>query len=578
MALSLILKNLTASPQNIADLGLYIPASGQADFTNLFSLDRNAPFASTDLAAAVASDLITINDGTSDIAKANAVAYLHKFSVNADSSLVPDTTDLRYCTDAQKTLLGNTAGNNSGDVTLATNPGLAFTSGQTGLSLGTPATVTNATSNGVTGSSHTHAVTGLVVANGAITGATNPKITYDAKGLVTGGAALIASDIPSLDASKITTGVFNIAQIPASALERLTQVTNQAARYALTTASVQNGDTVKQLDTGTMYIVVDDTQLSVAAGYVAYTAGSASSVPWSGVTGTPTTLAGYAITDAVPSTRTVNTLALSSNITLTTANIADSTNARYCTDAQKTVIGNTSGTNSGDVTLATNTGLAFTSGQTGLAIGTPSSITTSSTNTVTTGTHTHAITGFATGAGSASGANTVDVTLATNHGLSLSGQQLSMGAPSSTTSTSTNAVTTTTHTHAIDSTIATTAALNAIIKNRVGFGRSGNVPVGAFLQSQGVQTSATYGVPIVTAGTLFGVAVMCAANVAAGGAIVDVLVNGTSVGTLSITAGQKTAFISSLTVSVSANSWIAVRNATTSANAINNPIVTLEFS
>lgn len=37
----------------------------------------------------------------------------------------------------------------------------------------------------------------------------------------------------------------------------------------------------------------------------------------------------------------------------TTADIADSTDARYCTDAQKTVIGNTSGTNSGDETTAT---------------------------------------------------------------------------------------------------------------------------------------------------------------------------------------------------------------------------------
>jgi hypothetical protein len=36
------------------------------------------------------------------------------------------------------------------------------------------------------------------------------------------------------------------------------------------------------------------------------------------------------------------------NITLTTANVADSTDRRYCTDAQKVVIGNTSGTNTGD--------------------------------------------------------------------------------------------------------------------------------------------------------------------------------------------------------------------------------------
>ena len=41
------------------------------------------------------------------------------------------------------------------------------------------------------------------------------------------------------------------------------------------------------------------------------------------------------------------------------------------------------------------------------------------------------------------------VTLATNHGLSLSGQQMAMGTPSTLTAATTNAVTTTTHTHAI---------------------------------------------------------------------------------------------------------------------------------
>ena len=43
----------------------------------------------------------------------------------------------------------------------------------------------------------------------------------------------------------------------------------------------------------------------------------------------------------------------------TTADIADSTDKRYCTDAQKTVIGNTSGTNTGDQTSVTgNAGTA----------------------------------------------------------------------------------------------------------------------------------------------------------------------------------------------------------------------------
>lgn len=52
----------------------------------------------------------------------------------------------------------------------------------------------------------------------------------------------------------------------------------------------------------------------------------------------------------VPQSRTINGLDLSTNRTLTTANINDSTNRRYVTDAQLTVIGNTSGTNTGDET------------------------------------------------------------------------------------------------------------------------------------------------------------------------------------------------------------------------------------
>lgn len=46
----------------------------------------------------------------------------------------------------------------------------------------------------------------------------------------------------------------------------------------------------------------------------------------------------------------------------TTADIADSTNKRYCTDAQKTVIGNTSGSNTGDQTIPVGAAPAMTLG------------------------------------------------------------------------------------------------------------------------------------------------------------------------------------------------------------------------
>ena len=95
-------------------------------------------------------------------------------------------------------------------------------------------------------------------------------------------------------------GVIDISHIPQGALERLVQVADDTARFKLTTAQVQLGDTVKVQSTGRMYIVVDESKLSSAAGYMEYTAGQAAQVPWSGVTGKPTTLGGYGITDAAP--------------------------------------------------------------------------------------------------------------------------------------------------------------------------------------------------------------------------------------------------------------------------------------
>lgn len=97
-------------------------------------------------------------------------------------------------------------------------------------------------------------------------------------------------DITALDASKLT-GKIDIERLPAGALERCIVVADDAARLKLTTAEAQTGDTVKVTDTNRMYFIVDDSKLSTAAGYEAYTAGTAASVPWSGVTGKPSTFA-----------------------------------------------------------------------------------------------------------------------------------------------------------------------------------------------------------------------------------------------------------------------------------------------
>lgn len=95
------------------------------------------------------------------------------------------------------------------------------------------------------------------------------------------------SDITSVDASKIKSGTIDIDRLPQGALERCVVVADDTERFKLTTTFVQKGDTVKVISTKTMYFVVDDTKLSSEAGYEVYTAGTATSVPWSGVTGKP---------------------------------------------------------------------------------------------------------------------------------------------------------------------------------------------------------------------------------------------------------------------------------------------------
>lgn len=119
----------------------------------------------------------------------------------------------------------------------------------------------------------------------AIAGAVSGSATFDGSGNVS-----INSTLNNFDASKITSGTISIDRLPKGALERLVIVANQTARFALTTNDVQEGDTVKQTDTGIMYFVVDSTKLDSEAGYSIYTAGAATSVPWSGVTNKPNIL------------------------------------------------------------------------------------------------------------------------------------------------------------------------------------------------------------------------------------------------------------------------------------------------
>lgn len=118
----------------------------------------------------------------------------------------------------------------------------------------------------------------------ALSGAVTGSVSSDFGSNVT-----ISTTLANFNASKIASGTISIDRLPKAALERLVVVANDTARFALTTAMVQSGDTVKVTSTGEMYLIKDESKLNSEDGYEPYTASQASSVPWSGVTGKPST-------------------------------------------------------------------------------------------------------------------------------------------------------------------------------------------------------------------------------------------------------------------------------------------------
>lgn len=121
-----------------------------------------------------------------------------------------------------------------------------------------------------------------IVLSGAVSGSVSSDF---------GSNVTISTTLANFDASKITSGTIDIDRLPKAALERMVVVADDTARFKLTTATAQVGDTVKVTATNKMYLVKDDSKLNTEDGYEPYTASLASSVPWSGVTGKPSTFA-----------------------------------------------------------------------------------------------------------------------------------------------------------------------------------------------------------------------------------------------------------------------------------------------
>lgn len=134
--------------------------------------------------------------------------------VNADTTTtanITDSSNKRFVTDSQLTVIGNTSGTNTGDNATNTTSN-SYADGKVADLITDGVTTIAPSQNAVfdalsakANTSHSHVigdVTGLQTAldgkvdeNSAITPGTNTKITYDAKGLVTSGTSATTADI-----------------------------------------------------------------------------------------------------------------------------------------------------------------------------------------------------------------------------------------------------------------------------------------------------------------------------------------------------------------------------------------------
>ena len=216
--------------------GTYSPAAGDArklkvlfnDGTQTVSLSTpytitSVPFAlyADSLQGKQAADFVQINTGTAAVSQANVESIFSTLTnVTQLQNLIAGTSTLYAKSsvaagEALPVYAGAPATPAAGSVWFNSTTGkVSYYDGTTTQTVGTSGGSVTSVTAGTGLSGGTITTTGTISMPAVGTAGTYTKVTTDAQGRVSSGTTLAAGDIPALDASQVTTGVFSSAQIP----------------------------------------------------------------------------------------------------------------------------------------------------------------------------------------------------------------------------------------------------------------------------------------------------------------------------------------------------------------------------